>query len=83
MMVAHNDAGASVRINERLDMKKLIATLFLGVMTFGSMYGCVIDDGYRSDGRRGVEMGQHGDRHGDPRERDDDHRERGDRREDH
>src|SRR5258708_4319014 len=71
MMVAHNDAGASVRINERLDMKKLIATLFFGVMTFGSRYGCVIDDGYAGDGSSEVEMVQQGgrarDRRGDAR----------------
>lgn len=34
-------------------MKKLISTIFLAVLAFGSIYGCVVDDGHRGDGRRG------------------------------
>ena len=59
-------------------MKKLIATLFLAALAFGSTYGCVVDDGYG----RGRPGGHHpGDRDDRRDERRDDHRD--DRRDGH
>ena len=89
-MAAHNEAGESARIDEGINMKKLIATIFLAVLAVGSMYGCVFDDGYRGDGRRGGHMEHQGDgprdrdEHRGGEERKDDHREHRDqRRDDH
>jgi hypothetical protein len=89
-MAAHNEARGSALIYEGLNMKKLIATIFFTVLAVGSMYGCVVDDGHRGDGRRGGEMNHPGDGPRDRMERDDhrdqkdDHRDPGDqRRDDH
>lgn len=52
-MAAHNEGGNSVPTHESPHMTKLIATIFLAVLAVGSIYGCVVNDGHRGDGRRG------------------------------
>jgi hypothetical protein len=91
-MAAHSEAGESALNKEGLKMKKLIATIFFTVLAVGSMYGCVVDDGHRGDGRPGDHMGGpgYGPREGlerDDHEREDheraDHRGPGDRDDHH
>ena len=49
-------------------MKKLIATLFLAALAFGSTYGCVVDDGYGRGRPGGHHSGDRDDRRDDRRD---------------
>ena len=88
-MAAHNEGGESARMDERLNIKMLLATIFFSVLAVGSMYGCVVDDGYRGEGRRGGDMSHRDEGPRDRVERDDhrdqrvERRDREDRREQH
>jgi len=66
-------------VYEGLQMNKLIAMLFLTALAFGSMYGCVIDDGHG----RGGHMERQGEGPPDRDDHRDDHRDHDHHGDDH
>ena len=50
-------------------MKKFVATLLFAVFAFGSICGCVLDDGFRGDGMHGDHMERRDEGHRDHLER--------------
>jgi hypothetical protein len=78
-MIAHGETGESALIFKGRNMKKLIATIFFTVLAVGSIYGCLIDDGYRGNGMRGDRMERRSEGQRDQTERED-HRDRDEQR---
>jgi hypothetical protein len=79
MMAIHYAGVDSAPPIKGLNMKKLIAAIFLAFLGAGSISGCVVDDGHRggppghmeNHGEGPRDRNDHGDDH---RDRDDDHR---------